>query len=78
LRTGACRPGELVEPGEPGVKGADAVWPAVQSLLFEEPAADTAVPVKLAASASGFPLVLASPAYTRTTMRFMLVKLVSK
>ena len=34
--------------------------------------------MKPVASASGLPLVLASPAYTRTTMRFMLAMLVSK
>ena len=51
----------------------------VQSIVLEEPAGvDIEVPRNPVVSAIGLPLVLESPAYTRTTMRFMLAKLVSK
>jgi hypothetical protein len=54
------------------------VLPEVQLTALELAGAPSAVPKKLVDSAKGLPLVLASPAYTRTTMRFMVVMLVSK
>jgi len=59
-----------------GVQGG-TVLPNVQSTL-EEPGVASALPRKLEDSASGLPLVLASPGQTRTTTRFMLEMLVSK
>src|ERR1700683_5573924 len=62
----------------PGVHGVPegTVLPVVQSTL-EEPGVARALPRKLEDSASGLPLVFASPSQTRTTTRFMLATLVS-
>jgi hypothetical protein len=72
---GVTVPGAVVLGVAPGVVGA--VLPAVQSTL-ELPRGASAVPKNPVDSASGLPLVLRSPAYTRTTTRFMVVMDVSK
>jgi len=64
----------VVVPGAPAVA---AVLPVVQSTL-ELPGTASALPRNPVDSARGLPLVLASPAYTRTTTRFMVAMLVSK
>ncbi len=73
-------PGELT-PGVTvplvGLVADCTVLPASQGVL-EPPGAPRAVPRKLVDSASGLPLVFASPKYTRTTTRFMVEMLVSK
>jgi hypothetical protein len=71
----------VVLPGAPGagvLPGVvPAVLPTVQSIL-DSPAVPIELPKKPVDSASGLPFVFASPAYTRTTTRFMVAMLVSK
>jgi hypothetical protein len=75
--TGGAPVGGLPSGGVPAPTGTPfAPW--VQSVLFELPLTPKAVPVKPTDSTTGLPLVFASPAYTRTTTRYMLAMLVSK
>jgi len=68
---------EVPVPGPPAPGALAVEMPAVQSTTVEPGTASEALR-NPTACAIGFPLVFASPWYTRTTTRFMLAMLVSK